>query len=277
MRPIEYLLIGHVTQDITDEGVRLGGTVSYAGLTAQAFGKTVGVLTAASPQADLSALSELEIQRIGSRESSVFENIYSPEGRQQKLHARAADLTEETLPVNWRKVEILHLAPVTNEILGPFVDIVTHQNQCITPQGWLRAWDDDGYIRLRSWEALSPYLTPDSIVVLSQEDLGGSLEHVEEIAEGCKLLVVTLGAEGVIVHYSGEQRHLPAPQVTEIDPTGCGDIFAATFFVCLQDGDNPWMAAQIANQVAARGATRIALKSVPTSEEVKQALQLRDK
>ena len=91
------------------------------------------------------------------------------------------------------------------------------------------------------------------------------------------MLVVTLGAEGALVHYAGEQRHIPAPRVTEIDPTGCGDIFATIFFMCLQDGDNPWMAAQIANQVAASGATRVGLDSVPTSAEINQALQLRIK
>ncbi len=38
---VDYLLIGHLTQDLQDDGsFRLGGTVSYAGLTAHALGRT---------------------------------------------------------------------------------------------------------------------------------------------------------------------------------------------------------------------------------------------
>ena len=43
--PIDYLLIGHITQDITTEGPRLGGSVTYSALTAQAIGLRVGIVT----------------------------------------------------------------------------------------------------------------------------------------------------------------------------------------------------------------------------------------
>ena len=61
LTPVEYLAIGHVTEDQTPEGIVLGGTVTYAGLTANAFGKKVGVLTAASRTTDLSPLAKLQV------------------------------------------------------------------------------------------------------------------------------------------------------------------------------------------------------------------------
>ncbi len=37
LRPVDYLLIGHVAVDLTPSGKQLGGTVSYAALTAKAM------------------------------------------------------------------------------------------------------------------------------------------------------------------------------------------------------------------------------------------------
>jgi hypothetical protein len=45
---VDYLLIGHVTADLQEDGGRLlGGTVSFAALVAKAFGIKVGILTSA--------------------------------------------------------------------------------------------------------------------------------------------------------------------------------------------------------------------------------------
>ena len=38
VEPIDYLIIGHISQDITPSGIQLGGTAAYAALTARACG-----------------------------------------------------------------------------------------------------------------------------------------------------------------------------------------------------------------------------------------------
>jgi hypothetical protein len=43
--PIDYLVIGHLTQDIIPDGFRLGGTAAYSALTARALGLRVGIVT----------------------------------------------------------------------------------------------------------------------------------------------------------------------------------------------------------------------------------------
>jgi len=45
LQPVDYLVIGHVAADVTPTGLQLGGTVSYAGLTARALGVRVGIVT----------------------------------------------------------------------------------------------------------------------------------------------------------------------------------------------------------------------------------------
>ena len=50
---IDYLIIGHAARDLTPKGAQLGGTVTYAGLTANALDQRVGVVTSAADQLDL--------------------------------------------------------------------------------------------------------------------------------------------------------------------------------------------------------------------------------
>jgi sugar/nucleoside kinase (ribokinase family) len=273
--PIDYLVIGHVTEDQTPEGVMIGGTVTYSGLTAHAFGKNVGVVTAAAPDFDLELLNQLEVHVQESEATSAFKNIYDSQGRRQKIISRAADLTGKALPTEWSKVKLLHWAPVANEIEAAFTDQISSQWLCLTPQGWLRYWDDQGNIALQRWDALREYLSPNAIVVLSLEDIGGTLEPAAIIASECLILAITLGAEGAVIYAGNEHRHLIAPSVTEVDPTGCGDIFAAAFFICLEQGEGPWTAASIANYIAAIAATRKGLDSIPRPKEITNALKLR--
>ena len=44
---VDYLAIGHISIDIFDRRYVLGGTVSFAALTARQMGQTVGLLTSA--------------------------------------------------------------------------------------------------------------------------------------------------------------------------------------------------------------------------------------
>lgn len=47
---LTYLVIGHVTADLTPTGIRLGGTAAFSGLTAQALGLRTGIITACAPE-----------------------------------------------------------------------------------------------------------------------------------------------------------------------------------------------------------------------------------
>ena len=49
LEPVDYLVVGHIAQDVIPGGFQLGGTVSYASLTAKALGLRVGIVTACTP------------------------------------------------------------------------------------------------------------------------------------------------------------------------------------------------------------------------------------
>jgi sugar/nucleoside kinase (ribokinase family) len=57
-----------------------------------------------------------------------------------------------------------------------------------------------------------------------------------------------------------------------VDATGAGDIFAAAFFVRLNQTRDPWEAARFATCLAAQSVTRVGLNGIPTREEIESCL-----
>jgi sugar/nucleoside kinase (ribokinase family) len=282
MVKLDYLVIGHVTRDLVDGGFTIGGTVSYAARTAQALGCRVGILTSASPDFDLShALDNILIARTPAAATTTFENIYTSGGRCQMLHAIAETLVPEMMPSNWTVAPngIVHLGPVAQECAPALVDAFGDAFVGLTPQGWMRCWDQTKQVSRCSWKEAEPLLARADAVVLSEEDVAGDETLVSRYAAQTRLLVLTRGASGCTVYTAGQSRHFPAPAVQEIDATGCGDVFAATFFVWRQRSGDPWAAARLANRIAARSVTREGLQGTPMPNEVercKEKIVMRD-
>jgi len=270
--PIDYLIVGHVTQDLIDDhSWRLGGTASYAGLTAAALGHQVGVLTSCSPELDLAALKELHVSIIPSKHNTTFRNLQTETGRQQLLFHRAQPLTAEMVPEAWRNASIVHLGPVADEVDPQIYTAFSPSLLCLTPQGWLRQADNMGQVSKRKWLYSQELLQAADAVVLSLEDLDGDEAEVETLAEVCSLLVITENAQGARVYWNGDARRFPAPKVKLEDDTGAGDIFAACFFHQLYKTNDPWEAARFAVQIAAWSVTRRHLESIPRPQEIYQA------
>ena len=70
----------------------------------------------------------------------------------------------------------------------------------------------------------------------------------------------------------GDSRRFLPPAVTEVDPTGAGDIFATAFFTRLLNTRDPWEAARFANRIAAISVTRPGMAGVPSPDEVRACL-----
>ncbi len=273
LEPVDYLVIGHLTRDLTPAGERLGGTAAYAALTARALGLRVGVLTAAADDLDLSPLAGLPLIVQSATETTTFENRYLEDGkREQRLYARASQIDWNLLPQAWRRTPILHLGPVAAELsptLPPFLNFTLLG---LTPQGWMRTWDAEGRVRWRKWEEGEALLSQAGAVVISLEDVAGDEGEVERLAHQVPILVVTEGVAGARLYWHGDPRRFRAPRVREVDATGAGDIFAAAFFIRLYVTRDPWEAARFATQLAAISVTRPGLEGVPTPQEIETCL-----
>ncbi|MCX6027237.1 MAG: hypothetical protein NTY23_13450, partial [Chloroflexi bacterium] len=148
-RSPDYLLIGHVTRDLLPAGERLGGTVTYAGLTAAAWGLTVGAVTSCAAGQDLDALSALRLFRLPAAHTTTFENLCQGSAREQIIHHVAERLAPAAVPLEWRRAPLVHLGPVADEVDLGVIDLFPQSFVGVTPQGWMRAWDEAGRVRRR--------------------------------------------------------------------------------------------------------------------------------
>ena len=268
MVELDYLVVGHVTRDLIDGGYTIGGTIAYAGRTALALGCRVGIVTSARSDLDLSpVLDSALITRIPASTTTTFENIYTADGRLQVLHSVANPLVPELMPSQW-KASIVHLGPVAQECAPTLVHAFGDAFVGVTPQGWMRQWDDGGHVSSRPWKEAEQIFARADAVVLSEEDMCGDDTLVDRYASQARLLVVTKGAKGCTVYVQGQARSFPAPSEPEVHPTGAGDIFAAAFFQALWRSGDPALAACFANCIASRSVTRVGLASVPSAHEI---------
>ena len=266
-----YLTIGHVAKDIVPKGHTLGGTVAYSGMTAHALGMRVGMITSTSPDLDLQSIASIDILNLPAETPTCFENIYKPEGRIQVIRSIALDLGPEAVPPAWMHADIVHFGPIANEIEPDLPYQFSSSIVAMTPQGWLRRWDEEGAVRLEHWSLLKDILPAADIVVVSIEDLQGDLHAADEMAALCRVLAVTRGPLGARVYWNGAVKDIAAPEVEEAEPTGAGDIFAAAFFIRWAQVKDAWRAARFANIIAANSVTRSGLSSTPLPSEIKAA------
>lgn len=272
---MDYLLIGHLTEDLQADGsVALGGTVAYSGLTAQALGHKAAILSSCAKSTSLEAIISIPLEILEAEKTSQFRNISSESGRLQYLFSQAKKLVPQMLPDQWANPAIVHIAPVFNDVDPAMLGIFPNSLRCLTPQGWMRDVDDSGKIIPKTLQGLDKWLSYAHAVVLSKEDLQGDLAEAERLAKLVPILVVTDRENGAQVFFGGTKHHFPAPKTELIDDTGSGDIFAACFFHYLWHHQNAWQAARFAVELASRSITRKGLAGVPNQEEIQKAHQL---
>src|SRR5688572_12235303 len=215
--PVDYLVIGHLTIDLTPAGPALGGSAAYAALVARAMGKRVGIVTAWGNEIALSALQGIPVVAAEAPFSSTFENIYTESGRVQYIRHVAPRIDFSLVPAAWRQANIIHLAPLAQEV-DPLLPADFHPALlALTPQGWLRAWDVDGRVHPCAWSQAEEALAGAGATVLSVEDVGRDEEQIEWMAQHSRMLAVTEGPNGARLFWHGDSRRFRPPQVTEVD------------------------------------------------------------
>jgi sugar/nucleoside kinase (ribokinase family) len=275
LQPVDYLAVGHIAADVVPaapKGVQLGGTVSYSALTARALGLRVGIVTSSGTGAPLEPLDGITMVNVPAEHSTTFENINTENGRRQILHHQATPILLEHIPQVWQSAPIIHLAPIAQEVDPSLSEKLSGSLMGMTPQGWMRVWDENGRVAACDWKNREQVLGHAGAVVLSAEDVNHDHELIEEMARHTRILCLTEGEAGSVLYWNGDRRRFRPPKVDEVDGTGAGDIFAAAFFVRLYHTRDPWEAARFATQLAAHSVTRVGLNGIPTSQEIEECL-----
>lgn len=269
----EFLVIGGVTADRTSWGLRMGGTAAYSALTAARLGLRVALVTHPHRDIPLGQLfAGLQVQWAHPPATLVFENRYTPQGRIQFLQGSVSPITLEDVPSSWFAAPLVHLGPVAAEVEPALASAFPRALVGVTPQGWMRKWDETGRVAPRGWEEAPQVLPFVDVLILSQHDVVRP-EDIERYADLVPLLVVTLGSRGSRVHFQGSWHWVSPFPAVERDPTGAGDVFAAAYLIHYREQGDPVAAARFANCVAAFSVEGEGVRGLPSREQVEARLK----
>jgi sugar/nucleoside kinase (ribokinase family) len=272
VNPPSYVLLGHLTLDRIGGEVRCGGTVLYAGVTALRLGYRAGLITATSSDVELPpALDGAEVIRLPSEQPTTYELVETERGRRLTLCARAAELVPDRVPARFREAHIAHLAPVAGEMAPSIGELFSHALVGVTPQGWLRT-TQLGPVSARPEQLGALPLTRFGALVLSEEDVGGDVELVQQAAAQVPVIALTRGGAGSTLYTDGQIVTVPAFPAREVDPTGAGDVFAAAFFIRLHECGDALRAARFASCVAALSVEGEGVEAIPDRIRVEARL-----
>jgi hypothetical protein len=275
LAPIDYLAIGHVTVDRLATGPAVGGSAAYAAATAARLGMAAGIVTVAGDEMDWrSSLPGLEILRAGSPSSTSFQNSYQGGRRTQRLVAIAGDVAPEMVPEGWRRPPIVHLAPVVHELDARFPPLFPGALIGLTPQGLLRHWGGEGWVRRGRYVGDDALLAGCRVVIFSEEDVEAGGDFLDRCLRLVPITVVTRGPGGADLFLSGRSFSFPAFPAREVDPTGAGDVFASAFLIEYHLRSDPWRAAAFACCAASFAVERTGLEGIPDRESVERRLAL---
>lgn len=241
------LVCGHVTLDRTRDGLLPGGSATYAGLAWHALGAGVRVLTAAAADFPAEVLRDLDLMVQPSPRTTIFENRLAADGaRAQRVEAVASRLEAHHLPPGWREADVLHLAPVLDELdLPGFRSAVRARKVGLGVQGLVRVVAPDGAVTQPRRNLDPAALRGVDAAFLGDDDVRGQGDLVSRLAAAVPVVVFTHGPAGCEVIAAGRTRRVGVFPTQEVDPTGAGDVFAAGFLLALARGDGPVEAARL--------------------------------
>jgi 1D-myo-inositol 3-kinase len=270
----EFVAIGHVTLDRFGDDVRPGGAALYSAVTAHRLGLSAGILTSHAGDFPLEAIpSRIEVVSLEAPATTVFEYDAAGGGeRRQKLVSTARPLAVRDLPDDWRDAPLALLAPVAQEVDPRLASSFDDGSVAAAAQGWLRAMDSEGWIVAQPWAGAREVLNRVLAVFVSSEDLRGHEAQITEWVQRVPVAVVTAGAAGALLYVNGERYEVRPRRTREVDPTGAGDVFAATFLVHYQRHPDPWEAAEAATCAASLSVEGEGWSAIPDAARLQEAL-----
>lgn len=279
-QPPDILFVGHVTWDLESadrhsRAGRLGGTVSFAAVTALRLGRQPTVVTRAAADTDLSELPPgVALHVLPSPTTTTFANVYTPQGRIQYCYHQALPITAADIPPALHQPKAVLLGPLVDEIT-PDVARLFDDGTLVAavPQGWMRRWDETGRVYAKPWESAAAILPHLDVLVLSLEDIDYDLGRLDPFFEYIDLIVVTEYREGSTIYTRRApgritQTKIPPRPAREVDPTGAGDVFATAFVIRYQETGDPGEAARFANVTASFSVEHPGVRGVPTRDIV---------
>ena len=269
----DFVAIGHVTLDRFGDVVRPGGAALYAAVTAARLGLTAGLLTSHADDFPLELLPpRIELVSVPAAATTVFEHEQTDGERRLRVRATAQPLGVDDLPEDWRDPELVLLAPVVNEVDGALASVFEGVTLAAEAQGWLRGVARDGAVESRTWPSPKSVLSRLQALFVSGADVRGQEAAMMEWVQRVPVTAVTAGARGALLYVNGDRYEIPPRRARQVDATGAGDVFAATWLVRYRTSGDPWDAAEAATCAASLAVEADGWSGIPDAAGLETAL-----
>ena len=266
--------MGHVTLDHFGDLVRPGGAALYAAITAHRQGLSAAILTSHGPDFPLDEVpSQIEVVGVEASTTTAFEHRETKGGRVRRSRGAARPLTVADLPEDWRAAPLVLLAPVLQEVDPMLATAFPDAAVGAELQGWLRARNGEGTISAAAWASPETTLARLQAIFVSRHDVQGQEAQVTEWVQRVPVAVVTAGAAGAILYVNGDRYEVRPRRTREVDPTGAGDVFAATYLIHYDRHGDAWEAAEAATCAASLAVEGAGWSTVPDAATLIAALE----
>lgn len=278
--PARTLIVGHTTHDHYRQGLVAGGCAFY-GIGAHAFFARADRRPA--PQLltlvgdDFQCVDEVrrfDAHLVQRGRTTTFANYYPSTGpRVQLLEALAPPIAPTDFPTTVGDIDVVHLAPVLGELDLPAWKSWRDRHSpeallAINVQGWIKIPGPEVPTRSHEslqargiattartviqqpWDIPAEALTGIDIATVSDEDLIGQGDLLERLRKAVPLVSCTHGKQGATIYHRHHTYQVGIFPADVVDPTGAGDIFAATFIHKIALGLKPPLAARYASAAA---------------------------
>jgi sugar/nucleoside kinase (ribokinase family) len=270
----DFIAVGHVTLDHVEGGVRPGGAALYAALLAHRLGLSAGILTSHADDFPLDVLPpQIEVVTVPAVQTTTFQHRQVDGAREMRVTAGALPLGVEHVPDDWRDAAIVLLAPVVNEVDPRTATAFGDASLGAAAQGWLRTLGADGVVTPTTWTPPDFLVGRLQALFLSREDIGVDVEGAVELFHLVPVGALTAGASGAMLFVNGDRYEVRPHRVREVDGTGAGDVFAATFLIDYHEHGNAWDAAAMAACAGALAVEGEGITAVPDRHAIDAALK----
>jgi 2-dehydro-3-deoxygluconokinase len=252
-----------------------GGDTSNTAIAAARQGAKAGYITVVGEDRFGDLLMELwrreevdasEVKRDKTASTGIYFVTHGQAGHQfhyYRAGSAASRMTPKDVPLAYlRGAKVLHVSAISQAISETACETVFAAMDAAKQAGLEVCFDTN--LRLKLWPLERARIAVDSAIrradilrpalddartLTGIEDADAILDHFLKL--GPKLVVMTMGQDGVILA-TKEARHRLAPhRVEAVDATGAGDTFNGSFLARLIAGDAPRDAARYANAAAA--------------------------
>ena len=271
----EFIAIGHVTLDRFGDEVRPGGSALYAAITADRLGLSAGILTSHAADFPLDLVPpRIEVVSVPAPATTVFEHERVHDDRAMRVTSVASALSEADVPDDWRDADLVFLAPVVNEVAPQIAAAFGDASVAAGAQGWLRALGPEGVVGTVRWDDAKQTLRTLQALFLSVADVRGHEPAMTEWVQRVPIAVVTAGRRGALLYVNGDRYEMRPRRAVQADPTGAGDVFAATFLARYRSDGDPWEAAEAATVAASLSVEGVGWSAVPDAAGLEAALNV---